>query len=85
MPAEYLTVRAIAEPLKVKQDVVLTWIRRGELLASNVAASGSRRPRWRVSREDLAKFLEARRPAPCAPSARRRRRSKNEHVTEYFR
>ena len=78
-----LTVGDIASDLRVKADIVLTWIRKGELTASNVAASGSRRPRWRIAPEDLATFLESRRPSP-RPTATRRRKAKNEHVTEYF-
>lgn len=57
----YRTPPQIAEQLRVSVAKVLGWIRRGELRAVNVADRSTGRPRWRVSPESFASFLEARR------------------------
>jgi excisionase family DNA binding protein len=67
--------------LGVNRDKVLRWIRSGELKAANV--SDATRPRYRVAREDLQRFLEARSAAPSRTLPKRRRR-RPAAVTEFF-
>lgn len=65
----------IAKLLHVGRDKVLAWIRSGELPAANLSDSG--RPRYAVTEDDLAAFLEARkaRTVTDKPQPRRRRRT----------
>lgn len=67
----YLTPPEIAKLLRVSQDKILGWIRRAELRAINV--SNRSRPRYRVSRESLEAFLNARAVHPPPPPVRRQR------------
>ena len=76
-----LTPPAIAKLLGVDVHRVLAWIRKGELLASNVG-DGAKRPRWRVMPGDLADFLRRRRATPAAKAARPRK--KEQTWTSYF-
>ena len=79
---EYATPPQIARELLVRPSKVLTWIRNGELSAINVSESMAGRPRWRIRREDLDRFLEARANRP--PAKPRRRRNVLGHITEFF-
>ena len=54
-----LTVRLVAEHLSVGVDTVLAWIRTMRLEATNISMT-TNRPRWRIKREALDEFLEAR-------------------------
>lgn len=71
-----LTPTEIAKLLKVSPETVIGWIRKGELLGVNVG-SGTRRARFRVSRESLDEFLRRREVQPPAPRQRRRRRTES--------
>jgi excisionase family DNA binding protein len=67
----FLTPPEVAKQLRVTPQKVITWIRRGELGAVNV--SDRVRPRYRVNRVSLNKFLERRKvrpPSPAEDSAR---------------
>lgn len=71
---EYLTPPEVAKLLRVRIDKVRNWIRNGDLAASNVAESPDRKPRYRVSRDDLQAFLDRRKvPKPALYQPRRRR------------
>jgi excisionase family DNA binding protein len=72
-PPAGLTVPDLARRLRVGQDKVRGWIRRGELRAINTAAALCGRPRWVVQPDALAEF-EARRTASVPPKPARRRR-----------
>ena len=67
MPPEFFDVAHVAKQVKVKADVVLSWIHARQLAATNVAAAGATRPRWRVAVADLETFLKSRRPSPPPP------------------
>jgi excisionase family DNA binding protein len=81
---EMLRVREVAARLCIKQDVVLTWIRSGELKAVNVALKFGGRPRWRIDSNDLATFLELRRAMMRPIRMSRRRRTALVGVIEFF-
>ncbi|RZU16419.1 excisionase family DNA binding protein [Kribbella rubisoli] len=55
----WLTVPEVAAELRVSVEHVRRSIRRGDLLAVNLATSG--RPTYRISQSALDGFLEARR------------------------
>lgn len=83
-PGTYLTVRDVADSLGLsKPDPVLAWIKAGELKAVNIATSRAGRPTWRISADELERFLAAREAVP-APKAGRRPRRKRPSVKSYF-
>lgn len=82
-PSGMFTPPQVAKQLGVSPDKILAWIRKGELHATNVAAVGSGRPRYRISAEDLAKFQAMRqnvKPPPKPP----RRGKKDDGVIQFF-
>src|SRR6478735_6307472 len=65
----------IARMLRIPSAKVVGWIRRGELLAVNVADNLDGRARWRVSPESLANFLRSRESQPPPTEVRHQRRN----------
>lgn len=63
----------IAAQLGVEPEKVRDWIERGELIAVNIAARTTGRPRWRISTEEFQHFLVRRRSGPKMTPIRRRR------------
>ncbi len=55
----FFSPKEITEKVNVSMDVVLRWIRNGDLKASNVS-NQSGRIRWRIAAHDLAEFMEQR-------------------------
>ena len=80
MGEKFLSVREIAERLAVRPHVVLAHIASGSLPATDVSTTRTR-PHWRISVDDLDRFMEQRTRRP-APSRQRRRRS--EPVNRHF-
>ena len=74
-PRRYYTPPQVARLLGVKADKVLTWIRRGELAAINVADDRLTRPRYRVEPAALDAF-KLRRTVTLPQKAQRSRRPK---------
>jgi excisionase family DNA binding protein len=68
----WVTPPTIAKRLAVTCDKVLTWIRSGQLRAVNLSDKG--RPRWKISPEDLAAFLESKSNRVTAEPPTRKRR-----------
>jgi excisionase family DNA binding protein len=71
--ARSFTVAEVAFRLRVGEDKVRAWVRRGELAAVNVAAALCGRPQLRITPEALALF-EQQRSAALPPKLPRRRR-----------
>lgn len=83
----WYTPREVAAERRVRVGKVMTWIRRGELEAINMADDRMGKPRWKISDEALAAFDLARssRSLIATPTAhRRRRQAGGVSVTEYF-
>jgi excisionase family DNA binding protein len=58
---EYLTTKQVAQILAVNVGKVADWLADGSLVGVNVTRnSSSIRPRWRISREALDKFIQSR-------------------------
>jgi excisionase family DNA binding protein len=72
-PVAGMTVSDVARRLRVGEDKIRAWIRRGELAAINTASSLCVRPQLRITPEALAVF-ERRRTAGPPPKPQRRRR-----------
>jgi hypothetical protein len=66
---------------KVGPDKIHGWIRRGELLAVNVATNLCGRPRWRITPESVESFERRRSSAPPPKPQWRRRR---QEAIDYF-
>jgi excisionase family DNA binding protein len=67
----FLTPPEIAKLLRVSNEKVYGWIRRGDLRAVNVG--NKTRPRFRIAREHLDSFLESRTVPPPPPRQRRQK------------
>jgi hypothetical protein len=67
---------------KVGSDKVYGFIRRGELVAVNVATCLSGRPQWRVTWESVEQFERRRGSTP--PPKPTRRRSRTEQMVDYY-
>jgi hypothetical protein len=67
---------------RVGPDKVHAFIRRGELVAVNVATNLSGRSQWRVTPEEVARFEKRRSSAPAPRAAPRRRRQAA--MVDYF-
>jgi predicted site-specific integrase-resolvase len=76
-----LTPPEVAERLGIDAHKVITFIRRGELVAFDLANPGSRRPRWRISDEALNTFLLRRQSRPEAARVRRQRRQTKDVIS----
>ena len=83
-----LTVREVAQILKVSEDTVREHIRSGDLRAVNVA-TGKKRPRWRIPEGTLRAFISERlnlvpslRTPP--PKPKRGRKVKEEDVDAFI-
>ncbi|MEI6257371.1 MAG: hypothetical protein WCQ77_12080 [Planctomycetota bacterium] len=87
---EYCVPRALAKRWHVCVDKVLRFIQTGELRAFNVASQESRRPRYRISMEEVRRFEEQTRSAapPQAekslPSRRRKSPPAGQSPRSYF-
>jgi hypothetical protein len=77
-----LTPPEVGRQLGIDAAKVLRFIRAGELVASDLANLGSRRPRWRIAPEALKSFLERRQSRPAPTITRRRQR--DPRVKEFF-
>jgi excisionase family DNA binding protein len=79
----WLTATDVATELRVGRDKVIGWIKRGELVAVDVAERLGGRPRYRVRRTDLDKFLATRTVVP-PPKPTPRRRRVPDHIIEFY-
>ncbi|WP_353620968.1 helix-turn-helix domain-containing protein [Stieleria mannarensis] len=70
-----MTPPEVAKLLRASPGTVHGWIRRAELRAVNVG-SGTKRARYRVSRESLDEFIRLREVQPTASRQTRRRDTK---------
>lgn len=58
---EMMSVDYVAELTGIGRDVLGRLIKAGDLIAIDVSEKRARRPRWRIRRGDLERFLAARR------------------------
>ena len=88
MPRQLITAAVLTPPeaarrLRVSADKIRIWIKTGELIAINVAARASGRPRYRIAVSDLQAFEERRR-SPARIVTQRRKRMRTSQVIEFF-
>jgi len=78
------SVKDVAEHFAVGEHSVLGWIKNGELRAVNVGRTpGAKKPRWRVTSEQLAAFEMVRSNAP-PPAKPTRRKRQDTSVIEFY-
>jgi excisionase family DNA binding protein len=84
MSGRALTVAEVADYFGVGPATVVSWIRSGELRATNVSRSpGGPKPRYRIAPSALTSFEQSRAPTPPATRQRRRRPSPADVVVFY--
>jgi excisionase family DNA binding protein len=76
-----LTVAEVARRYRVGEDKVRTWIRKGELRATNTSSVLCGKPRWVIPPEALAEFEKRRAGGPAPKPARRRKKTQ---VVDYY-
>jgi hypothetical protein len=76
-----LTIPEFAKRYRIGRDAARAMIRRGDVVAVNVAATACGRPRWIVTPEALAEFERRRSAAPPSKPPRRRKRTQE---VDYF-
>jgi hypothetical protein len=72
-PTRGYTVASLCKRWRIGADKVRTFIRRGELVAVNVALNPCGKPQWRITPESVELF-EQRRTSVLTPKPQRRRR-----------
>ena len=84
--ARTYSVAEIAEILGVSMSTVLTWIKRGELIAICSSKNPkSQKPRFRVDAAAFEQFkLNRMAVAPSTPTSTRRRKTATNGVTQFF-
>ena len=73
----------LAREWGVSPEKILNWIRSGELAATNIAASTTGRPRYRIDAEAITAFKLKRTPESPTPVVRRKR-SPPSDVIQFF-
>jgi hypothetical protein len=68
------TVADLCRRWRIGADKVRGFLRRGELVGVNVAATLSGRPQWRITAASVERFERVRSSAPPPEAPRRRRR-----------
>jgi hypothetical protein len=74
------TVRDVAGLLRVGEDKVRGWVKRGEVVAVNTADGGCR-PRYVITPDALAAFLRGRQAGPPPKPSPRKKRT---HLVDYY-
>jgi hypothetical protein len=69
------TVADLCRRWKIGGDKIRSFLRRGELVAVNVATNLSGRPQWRITPESVERFEQRRSSAPPPKPVRRRKRT----------
>lgn len=70
----YLTTRQVAQRLAVDPGKVRAWLRSGQLASIDVSEEPGKKPRYRISEDEVRRFEELR--SVRRPEAKRRRRPK---------
>ncbi len=83
-PTRGYTVLDISRRHRVSPDKVRGWIRSGELIAINTAATVCGKPRWIVTPEALERFEKARQTSTPPPKPKPRRRKNPPDWVDYF-
>lgn len=80
----FYTPGEVATLLRVSRGKVMTWIRNGELKASNLASHDSRMPRYRINSQAIKDLQEVHAVQPLPTRTRRAKRQVDEGQIEFF-
>ena len=80
----YLTPPELAKLWRVSPEKVIAMIRGGQLAAVNLASRGSRRPRYRISRDAIRAFEQGQAPIPKATPGPRRQSKPSYKLTRFI-
>ena len=80
----YLTPPELAKLWRVSPEKIITMIRGGQLAAVNLAAAGSSRPRFRISRDAIRNFEQGQAAIPRATPGPRRQSNQNCKLTRFI-
>jgi hypothetical protein len=69
------SVADLARRWRIGTDKIRGFLRRGELIGTNLAVNLAGRPLWRVSPEEVRRFEAFRSSAPAPKPARRRKKT----------
>ena len=76
---EFFTANETRKLLRIRAEKLQKWIEEGLLEAYDVSERPRQgKPRWRISRESLQKFLDTRAPKPLTPTPPPKRKRKPE-------
>ena len=79
----YFSVSEVAKQLAISAEAVRGLIHAGHMAAIDVASGKRRKPRWRISADDLNDFIAARTRHVRVRQPRKRLRH-DDHVIEFF-
>ena len=80
----YFRIPELARIWRCRRSTILRWIDQGQLPATDMAVTRGKRRHLRVSKEDAAAFVQARRAGQPQPHRRRRRRQRTPVVTQFI-
>ena len=81
---QYLTPPEVAELLGVGHPKVLSWIDSGELRSYDISTNRDQRPRYKIARDDLEKFLARRSTTPEPEKRGRKRKQQDDTVINFY-
>jgi transposase len=82
---KFHTLRECAAMLRISESTVSALIQRGKLRGVNASLSDkSKKPRWRISDEALAAFVESRQSGPSQAPTKDKRRRKSTDVIQFY-
>lgn len=79
---EFVTPPELATVLRTDPATVRGWCERRELRAVDTRTAGSKRPRWKISRQAWEDFAQIR--SGNAPRKSARRRKQSADLSDYF-
>ena len=80
----FLSLPETAKLLRINESKLIHWIRTGELTAIDLSQNRNQRPRWKVSREELDRFLRSRQSTPAPEPPKRQRKKTTASKRKFF-
>jgi hypothetical protein len=78
-----LSIAQVAERLGIRPKAALALVHSEALKAIDVSVQPSKRPHWKILKEDFERFVETR-TFHATPQRRRRRRRQSKELKAYF-
>ena len=81
---EFIKPVDVAAYMNVPVDQVRDWIHSNQISAVDVSRQKAQRPRWRIAKSELERFLASRSSDATKTSKVRRKRRQPEHIIKYY-